>query len=536
MPRLFPILAVAAALACVAAGWLFLAPPGLGGRTSYAVVYGTSMEPHFHRGDLVLLRRRPSYRIGEVVAYHSVRLRRDVLHRIVALHGDRFSFRGDNNNFLDPEQPGAAQLFGEEWLRLPGAGAQLERLRSPRNAAIVAGLAALLLFGGSGSTVRRRRGRRREDDEPVGDAAPRWQAPPLGAGVTALGGVVLALSLVLALTAFTRPEIRTLVSPDLYVKRGAFSYTAHVPVGPVYTDRVLHAPTPVYLKLVRGLDVAFAYSTESKRPLQLAGTGRLDAMLGDGSGWSRELPLAPARALAAGRTTLRGRLDLQRLAALVRRFEAQTGEHNTLYKLELRARIELNGTAAGKRVHDVFTPVLTFDLDELRLQVEQPAEGGTRNSLARAEGAQETSREPVSVGAFGRRLTVARARRISLLGAAVGLACLLAGGLLALVRRREDEGVSIARRYGDWIVEIAPGERPAGAERRVASIEALARLAERYERLILHERCERSDAFLVEDDGIVYRYEVERPIDPDDVTLVGWPPEQGVRPLVEERP
>src|ERR1700716_1383651 len=86
-----------AALAGAAAVWFFLAPPQLGGGTSYAVVYGTSMEPHFHRGDLVVLRRRSSYRAGEIVGYHSVQLRRDVLHRIVAAGGDRFTFKGDNN-------------------------------------------------------------------------------------------------------------------------------------------------------------------------------------------------------------------------------------------------------------------------------------------------------------------------------------------------------------------------------------------------------------------------------------------------------
>src|SRR5436190_16706173 len=157
MPRLLAYcLTTVAALAVAAAAWFFLAPPQLGGGTSYAVVYGTSMEPHFHRGDLVVLRRRPAYRVGEIVGYHSPQLHRDVLHRIVARHGERYTFKGDNNGFLDPEQVRAQQLFGEEWVRVPGAGAQIQRLRSPRVAAVVAGLAALLLLGGGGATARRR--------------------------------------------------------------------------------------------------------------------------------------------------------------------------------------------------------------------------------------------------------------------------------------------------------------------------------------------------------------------------------------------
>src|SRR5439155_16826472 len=103
MPRLAHCLTVVALLAGAAAFWYFLAPPQLGGGTSYAVVYGTSMEPHFQRGDLVLLRRRPSYRVGEVVGYHSRQLHRDVLHRVVAARGGGFAFKGDSNGFLDPE-------------------------------------------------------------------------------------------------------------------------------------------------------------------------------------------------------------------------------------------------------------------------------------------------------------------------------------------------------------------------------------------------------------------------------------------------
>src|SRR5919204_2585396 len=99
MGKLARVPAALALLACAGAAWFFLAPPGLGGRTSYAVVYGTSMEPHFHRGDLVVLRRRPAYRVGEIVGYRSLKLRREVLHRIVAARGGRFTFKGDNNHF-----------------------------------------------------------------------------------------------------------------------------------------------------------------------------------------------------------------------------------------------------------------------------------------------------------------------------------------------------------------------------------------------------------------------------------------------------
>ena len=158
MRRLLRVASLCAVLAVAGVSWYFLAPAELGGSTSFAVVYGSSMEPHLHRGDLVILRGQPGYRRGQIVGYHSTELHRNVLHRIVGRRGSRFVFKGDNNNFLDPEQPLGGQLFGSQWVVVPRAGAVLERLRTPRDAAIAAGLAVLLILGtGAGPGVRRRR-------------------------------------------------------------------------------------------------------------------------------------------------------------------------------------------------------------------------------------------------------------------------------------------------------------------------------------------------------------------------------------------
>lgn len=525
MPKLLlRVLSAVAFLTAAAAAWFFLAPPQLGGGTSYAIIYGSSMEPHFHHGDLVVLRKRSSPHVGEVVGYHSEQLRREVLHRIVAVQEDRFTFKGDNNSFIDSERPRAGQLFGEEWLKIPGAGAQLGRLRTPRNAAILAGLAAVLLLTGRGTTARRRR-RGRPHSEAPSELGPRPEArPPVAAFVVAVGVVALAGSFAFGLVAFTRPVDRTRVWSDLYVQKGRFDYTAKVPLGPVYQQRTLHAPDPVFLRLVHRLDVRFSYSTTTKAPAQLLGLGRLDAVLSDGNGWRHRLILQPARSFTDGHAQVQGSLDLEVLSRLLRRFEAQTGEHNTLYKLELIPFVRLRGTVAGRPVRDTFAPALTLDVDELRLQLEQPSTGSsTLNTLTRAKGGTGTRTEPLTVGAFGRHVTVVAARRYTRLAAAGSAAILLLGALLFLLARRGDEVVEIRRRYGDWIVDVAPGDRPAGVERRVASMDVLARIAERYERLILHERRDGSDAFVVEDDGIVYVYDRREQPPQAEVFPLGWP-------------
>ena len=109
---LWTIVCIATAAAVLGAAWFFLAPPQLGGRTEYAVTFGVSMEPHFRRGDLVVLRTRPTYDVGDVVAYRSHDLGRNVLHRIIGIRDGLYTFKGDNNGFVDPEHPTAGDLVG----------------------------------------------------------------------------------------------------------------------------------------------------------------------------------------------------------------------------------------------------------------------------------------------------------------------------------------------------------------------------------------------------------------------------------------
>ena len=43
------------------------------------------------------------YKVGDIVAYRSTMLHIVVLHRIIAVKGDRYVFKGDNNDFVDPD-------------------------------------------------------------------------------------------------------------------------------------------------------------------------------------------------------------------------------------------------------------------------------------------------------------------------------------------------------------------------------------------------------------------------------------------------
>jgi signal peptidase I len=136
-------LRVGLTLAALAAAWWFLAPAQLGGATAFMTVDGTSMLPRLQPSELVLLRRAGDYRVGDVVGYRSTLLGRVVLHRIVAVHGGRYTFKGDNNSFTDPDHPTRGQLVGKLWFSVPRAGRAVPILHTPW---VVAALAAVLVL------------------------------------------------------------------------------------------------------------------------------------------------------------------------------------------------------------------------------------------------------------------------------------------------------------------------------------------------------------------------------------------------------
>ena len=78
-----------------------------------------------------------------------------MLHRIVAIHGGHYTFKGDNNSFLDPVHPTRSQLIGKLWLHLPRAGVMLKWLHDARSStACYAGCSGLFLLFGVGEKER----------------------------------------------------------------------------------------------------------------------------------------------------------------------------------------------------------------------------------------------------------------------------------------------------------------------------------------------------------------------------------------------
>lgn len=229
------LVSIALGLIVLGCLWFYLAPTSIGGSSTYVVTNGVSMEPRFHTGDLAVVRSQSSYHVGEIVAYHNKMFHTVVLHRIVGRDGNRYLFKGDNNNFVDFEHPLASQLIGRLWLHIPGGGSRLKSIRSPALVGVLVALGMLLISGAVFTRQRRRRRRQTQLGESADapPAHPHRSIEPL-VGVLGIGLLALVPFVVLALLAFTHPltALRPFKIP--YKQSGRFSYSADATPGPAY--------------------------------------------------------------------------------------------------------------------------------------------------------------------------------------------------------------------------------------------------------------------------------------------------------------
>ena len=124
------------ALALIAAGLFVIWPQSLGGSVAYVKVDGHSMDPTYHTGDLAVVRRQSSYRVGDAVAYRIPRgdfgAGSLVIHRLIGGDGEKgYITQGDNRSIVDPWHPRTADIVGRVRMNVPGAGSRVAELSKP---------------------------------------------------------------------------------------------------------------------------------------------------------------------------------------------------------------------------------------------------------------------------------------------------------------------------------------------------------------------------------------------------------------------
>lgn len=122
-------------------------PASLGGRVTYTVVSGRSMEPTYHTYDLAVTGRFREPGVGSVIVYRvpagEPGAGKQVIHRIVGGDGQTgYVTQGDNRDTVDIWRPRRDDVIGSVVFVVPKGGRVLLAILNPANLGLVA-LAAL---------------------------------------------------------------------------------------------------------------------------------------------------------------------------------------------------------------------------------------------------------------------------------------------------------------------------------------------------------------------------------------------------------
>jgi signal peptidase I len=524
------LLAYALGLIVLGCVWFYFAPSTLGGSTNYVVTHGISMEPLFHTGDLAIVRSQPRYHVGEIVAYHNKMLHVVALHRIVGREGDRYLFKGDNNNFIDPEHPRASQLIGALWIHIHGGGTILQSFSSPARAGLLIALGMLLLTGSVFARRHRRRRRERRTLVTTPHAPRTLPLNPSGPVVAILVTAILVSLpfLLLALLAFSRAPFTRHAVQIPYKQSGTLSYAADTTPSPVYPEGAARTGEPLFTQLVNDVNLRFDYTFATQAKHSLAGKGSFQLLLSANDGWHRTLPLGSSTYFKGDHATVTSTLDLGWLLSLAHNIELTT-HVDSGYAFAVIPTVVTGGNVEGVPVHATFTPTIPFSVNgnEVSLQGTESSSrlltsGGassaagplTPSASGSATGEQSQPRD-LSLGPW--RMSVSTARTVALSAIGIILAATLAllaliQPLLALFTPRRDEAASILARYRGLIIPVAHITPLRGVPViDVADMDALARIAEHYDRSILHETTGTGDTFWVADESGQFRYIIGAP-------------------------
>jgi signal peptidase I len=534
-------LLTAAFLVLLVAGWWYFAPTKIGGSTRYVITKGTSMEPLFHTGDLAIVRPAGQYKVGDVVAYWSTLLHTVALHRIVAIQGNSYTFKGDNNNFIDPTHPTRSELFGKLWIHVPHGGVWLSVLHGPATAAGICALLGLfIVFGFREQRHRRKRARKSIQGSLLQGTAIVNKSPDQGTGPRIDFGAFLTASataaavfVVLGAFAFARPATKPTEVTTAYKQQVSFGYSAHAPAGPVYPTGAIHTGDPIFLSLVNQVAVHIRYRFSSKGAHDIAGTERIVLQLTSQSGWTRTITLTPTTRFTGDHTSTTVKLDMRQLKALLAKVATLTGLPSAAYTVAVEPVVHIKGTDAGQPLNLSFSPSMSFQLGAQQLvpagaqstsiptatSGNSAAPSGTGSTLAPSRGGTvgTPATAPATITVLGVSPEVSLLRWIGV----VGLLLSLAATVYFYLRKRSEpfeESVRIQAQYGHMIVPIVGGEDLGWPPVDVPSIKSLVRLAEAGQRLILHNRKDNVDTYMVNEEGTVYRYQVKA----SNVVWGGW--------------
>lgn len=552
--RWLPSILVALMIVFLSALWISLAPVQLGGQVAYVIISGNSMEPSFHTGDLVIVQKTLTFKIGDIAAYNNTELRHIVFHRIIGKELDRFIFKGDHNTWVDSYRPLKQELIGKLWIHFPMIGKAIQWARLPINFTIISTLIGGIFMGTLLMEKSSNKSEKTNSIKIFFESAKIWLfnkflsgresthmvvypeiSPEINLNSTSqnkidergllynrkhtegiwsafdeslfFGLCILGLgSLLVGFFAFTRPTLRTVQDDISYQQIGIFSYSGSASPG-IYDSESIKPMDPIFQNLTCIMNTSFSYVLIGEKPEGLAGTQQMFAEISDEtSGWKRTVPLTRASTFLGNSSNVKTDVNLCELEALTKTMEEATNYVAPYYILRILPRITISGKLLQRNLQDTFKPSLTFQFDKLHTYIVKSELNSDPLTSVTAGLITGTRIEPNTIPILGFEPEVGKLRLVALIGFILALAGLIF--IIKIINRLAIDKVAYIRlKYNSTILDVNNGDlEQDGKIIDLNTLDDLARLADRKNLMILHKSKNPLHYYYLQGDGITYRF------------------------------
>ena len=477
--------------------WIAFAPVKVGGQASHVMVNGISMEPNYHTGDLVIVRKAETYQVGDVVTYRDAKMEQYVIHRIIGVEQEEFVLKGDNNSWVDAYHPTRDEIIGKQWIYVPKVGRAMQWLRAPLNLSFtIALLGGILMFG----MLKKPAHQRQSKASPLGNPGGTLE------GGLYLFGFCALIFLGLGILSFIRPLTRPADNIQ-YLQESHFSYSATgTPV--IYDTNVVRSGEPIFPRLTCFLNIGFNYNVIGGGLQGVSGAYQLVARVADEqSGWQRTIPMDQPSAFNGNTFSTASTLDVCQIVALVNTLEQETGLRANNYTLEIIPQVEMTANANGTQIADSFEPKLVFRFDEVHFFLSTPKGQDDPLSFSQQSSVQSLDTQANTFSILGWEPTVLKIRTIAIFGLVVSMSGLFILGFKAFATAQHSQEAWIQLKYNALLVNVYERDiQPASTMIDVTTIDELAKLAERHNTVILHMTLNFLHFYLVQSNGVTYRF------------------------------
>jgi hypothetical protein len=195
--------------------------------------------------------------------------------------------------------------------------------------------------------------------------------------------------------------------------------------------------------------------------------------------------------------------------------EQGTEFHPSQYTLLITPHVSVTGKIAGRDLQDLYEPQLSFKFDRLNFSIAQTDTELDPFSQSQTGFIRQTIEQPNTMSLFGFQPAVLTLRLIGFIGLALSLA-----GMWVLERYIQSSAsrspqALIQMKYHAMVVDIQGGESNDVSNAIIVnSMDDLAKIAERYNAMILHKMGQAEHVYFVRADGATYRFSSGRILDP----------------------